>query len=138
MVLLRKVICAMVGTMKESLRYLNNAKEILKTVPAENSTYIDVKPVREAMGTAYLAVLEAINEHLIKQGFTKKELPKSVEGCRKLLQKYVAVRNGKVLREFEKLYDMLHIAGYYRGLLYDRDVVKEALKAAKSFIDKLD
>ena len=138
MVLLRQVICAMVGTMKESLRHLNNAKEILKTVPVEDSTYIDVKPVREAMGTAYLAVLEAINEHLIKQGFTKKELPKSVEGYRKLLQKYVAVRNDKVLREFEKLYDMLHIAGYYRGLLYDRDVVKEALKAAKSFIDKLD
>ena len=66
--------------MKESLRYLNNAKEILKTVPVEDSTYTDVKPVREAMGTAYLAVLEAINEVLIKQGFTKKELPKSVEG----------------------------------------------------------
>jgi len=123
--------------MKESLRYLNNAKEILKNVPVEDSTYTDVKPVREAMGTAYLAVLEAINEYLVKQGFTKKELPKSVEGYRKLLQKYVAVRNGKVLREFEKLYDMLHIAGYYRGLLYDREVVKEALKSAKSFIDKM-
>lgn len=127
----------LVRTMKESLRYLNHAKEILKSVPVEESTYMDVKPVREAMGTAYLAVLEAINEHLIKQGFTKKELPKSVEGYRKLLQKYVAVRNGEVLREFEKLYDMLHIAGYYRGLLYDRDVVKDALKAAKSFIDRI-
>lgn len=137
MLLLRKTIYARVGTMKESLRYLNNAKEILKTVPVEDSTYTDVKPVREAMGTAYLAVLEAINEHLVKQGFTKKELPKSVEGYRKLLQKYVAVRNGRVLREFEKLYDMLHIAGYYRGLLYDREVVKEALKAARSFIDKM-
>jgi len=123
--------------MKGSLRYLNNAKEILKTVPVEDSTYMDVKPVREAMGTAYLAVLEAINEYLIKRGFTKKELPKSVEGYRKLLQKYVAVRNGEIMREFEKLYDMLHIAGYYRGLLYDRDVVKDGLKAAKSFIDKL-
>ena len=123
--------------MKESLRYLNNAKEILKSVPVEDSTYADVKPVREAMGTAYLAVLEAIKEVLIKQGFTKKELPKSVEGYRKVLRKYVAVRNGKVLREFEKLYDMLHIAGYYRGLLYDRDVVKDALKAARSFIDKI-
>ena len=137
MPLLHDGICVRVKSMKESLRYLNNAKEILKTVPVEDSTYTDVKPVREAMGTAYLAVLEAINEYLIKQGFTKKELPKSVEGYRKVLQKYVAVRNGKVLREFEKLYDMLHIAGYYRGLLYDRDVVKDALKAAKSFIDRI-
>lgn len=123
--------------MKESLRYLNNAKEILKSVPVEDSTYTDVMPVREAMGTSYLAVLEAINEILIKQGFTKKELPMSVEGYRKVLRKYVAVRNGKVLGEFEKLYDMLHIAGYYRGLLYDREVVKDALKAARSFIDKI-
>jgi hypothetical protein len=127
MLLLRKIIYAIVEIMKESLRYLNNAKEILKTVPVEDSTYTDVKPVREAIGTAYLAVLEAVNEYLIKQGFTKKELPKSEEGYRKALQKYVAVRNGRVLREFEKLYDMLHIAGYYRGLLYDREVVKGSL-----------
>ena len=123
--------------MKEASRYLNNAKDILRSVSVEDNTYTDVKPVREALGTAYLAVLEAINERLIKQGLTKKELPKSVEGYRKFLRKYMAVRNGKLLREFEKLYDMLHIAGYYRGLLYDRDVVKDALKAAKTFIDKV-
>jgi len=122
---------------REASRYLNNAKDILRSVSVEDNTYTDVKPVREALGTAYLAVLEAINERLIKQGLTKKELPKSVEGYRKVLRKYMAVRNGKLLREFEKLYDMLHIAGYYRGLLYDRDVVKDALKAAKSFIDKV-
>ena len=123
--------------MKEASRYLNNAKDILRSVSVEDNTYTDVKPVREALGTAYLAVLEAINEHLIKQGLTKRELPKSVDGYRKFLRKYMAVRNGKLLREFEKLYDMLHIAGYYRGLLYDRDVVKDALKAAKTFIDKV-
>jgi hypothetical protein len=122
---------------REASRYLNNAKDILRSVSVEDNTYTDVKPVREALGTAYLAVLEAINERLIKQGLTKKELPKSVEGYRKFLRKYMAVRNGKLLREFEKLYDMLHIAGYYRGLLYDRDVVKDALKAAKTFIDKV-
>jgi hypothetical protein len=124
--------------MKEALRYLNNAKETLKLVPVEDNTYTDVKPVREALGTAYLAVLEAVNEYLVKQGFTKKELPKSVDGYRKALQKHIAVRNGKLLREFEKLYDMLHIAGYYRGLLYDTDVVKDALKAARAFINKLE
>jgi len=32
---------------------------------------------------------------------------------------------------------MLHIAGYYRGLLYDTNVVKEALKAAEAFIEKI-
>ncbi len=50
--------------MSEALRYLNNAKEILKSVPVEDNTYTDVKPVRKAFGTAYLAILEAINEYL--------------------------------------------------------------------------
>lgn len=103
--------------MREALRYLNNAKEILKSVPVEDNTYTDIKPVREAFATAYLAVLEAINEYLIKKGLMKKELPKSVDAYRKALQKYLAVRNGKVLRKFQKLYDALHIAGYYRGLI---------------------
>jgi len=124
--------------MKEALRYLKNAKEILKSVPIEDNTYIDIKPVQEAFATAYLAILEAINEYLInKVGLTKKELPKSVDAYRKVLQKYFSVRNGKILREFEKLYDALHIAGYYRGLIYDVDAVKVYIKAAEKFIEKI-
>ncbi|OGP31292.1 MAG: hypothetical protein A2X87_01815 [Deltaproteobacteria bacterium GWC2_42_51] len=124
--------------MKESVRYLNNAKEILKRAAIEDNTYTDVKPVREAFGTAYLAVLEAINEHLLKKGLTKKELPKSVEGYREALKKYISVHNGKLMREFEKLYDALHIAGYYRGLIYDVNAVKDYLKATKAFIEKIE
>jgi len=124
--------------MKEALRYLNNAKEILKSVPVEDNTYTDVKPVREALGTAYLAILEAINEYLItKKGLTKKELPKSVDAYREALRKHIAVHNGKLMREFEMLYDALHIAGYYRGLIYNTNAVKDYLKAAKAFIEKI-
>jgi hypothetical protein len=123
--------------MREALRYLNNAREILKSVPVEDNTYMDVKPVREAFSTAYLAVLEAINEYLMRKGLTKKELPKSIDAYRKALQKYLAVRDGKLLREFEMLYDALHIAGYYRGLIYNVDAVKDYLKAAKAFIAKI-
>jgi hypothetical protein len=124
--------------MREALRYLNNAREILKSVAVEDNTYTDIKPVREAFATAYLAVLEAINGYLgSKKGFTKKELPKSVDAYREILRKYMAVYDGKLLREFEKLYDMLHIAGYYSGLLYDTDVVKDALKSARAFIEKI-
>ena len=45
------------------------------------------------------------------------ELPKAVGEYRKILQKYLAVYDTKLLRESEKLYDMLHIACYYRSLL---------------------
>jgi len=123
--------------MNEALRYLNNAKEILKSSPIEDNIYTDVKPVREACGTAYLAVLMAIDEYLLNKGLTKKELPRSIDAYRKVLQKYLAVRNGKLLREFEMLYDALHIAGYYRGLIYNVEAVKDYLKAAKAFIEKI-
>lgn len=41
------------------------------------------------------------------------------------------------MREFEMLYDTLHIAEYYRALIYNVNMVKEAMKAAESFIKKL-
>jgi len=122
---------------RESLRYLENAKSIVRDVKIEGKYYTDIKPVREAFGTAYLAILEAINERLIKKGYTKKELPKSVAEYRKTLKKYFAVNNGKLAREFEGLYDTLHIAGYYRGLIYNVDMVKDSMKAAKEFIEKV-
>ena len=123
--------------MREALRYLNNAKEILKSIPVEDHTYTDIKPVREAFAAAYLAVLEAINEYLMKKGLTKKELPKSVDAYRKALQKYIVVHDGKLMRQFEMLYDALHIAGYYRRLVYNVDAVQDYLKAAKEFIVKI-
>jgi uncharacterized protein (UPF0332 family) len=123
--------------MKEALRYLQNAKEILKKAPIEEGRYEDVKYVQEACGTAYLAIIKAIDGDLMNKGLSKKELPKSTEGYRKALQKYFAVHDGKLTREFERLYEELHIAGYYRGLLGHVNVVKEALKAAEVFIEKI-
>jgi hypothetical protein len=123
--------------MKEALRYLNNAKEILNKAPIENNIFTDVKYVQEACGTAYLAILKAIDEYLLRKGLSKKELPRSIDAYRKALQKYLAVRDGKLLREFESLYEELHIAGYYRGNLHSVGVVKEALKSAKVFIEKI-
>jgi hypothetical protein len=123
--------------MKEALRYLENAKEMLKTVPVEDNTYTDVMPVQEACGTAYLAVLKAIDQYLIKKGVEEKELPQSVDGYREMIRKYLMIHDGKLLKEFEKLYKLLHIAGYYRGLLEDVTVVKDALKAAKIFTEKI-
>ena len=122
---------------REAVRYLNNARDILRHVPVGGDTYIDRKSVREAMGTAYLAVLEAINEALSRRGVARKDLPRSVDAYRAALQRHLAPRNGKLLRDFESLYDALHIAGYYRGLIYDRKMVRDALEAAQSFIEKV-
>jgi len=123
--------------MKEALRYLNNAKEILRKAPVEDGRYADVKYVQEACGTAYLAVLKAIDEFLLSRGLSRKELPRSVDAYRKVLQKHLGFHDGKLLREFEVIYDELHIAGYYRGMLHSVDVVKAALKGAREFIEKI-
>ena len=123
---------------REAVRYLSNARETLRRIPVEDDTYIDRKPVREAMGTAYLAVLEAINEALARRGVVRKDLPRSFEAYQAALRRHFAARDGKLLREFDKLYDALHIAGYYRGLIYDTKMVKEALRAAESFIAKIE
>jgi len=122
---------------KEALRYLNNAKEILSKVPIEADTYMDVKPVQEACGTAYLAILKAIDEYLIGKGVDPKDLPQTVDGYREVIKKHLSIRNGKLIKEFDMLYKALHIAGYYRGLLENANMVKAALKAAKNFIGKV-
>jgi len=123
--------------MKEALRYLKNAKDILKDAPLEGNRYKDTKYVQEACGIAYLAVLKAIDEYLLKKGVSKKELPRSVNGYRNALRRYAVIHNGKLLKEFEALYDELHIAGYYRGMLHSVGVVKEVIKGARDFIKKL-
>lgn len=123
--------------MREALRYLENAKEILRKAKIEGNFYVDKKPVREAFGTAYLAILEAINEALLKKGVAEKELPDSIDEYRKALRRYLSIHNVKLLKEFNLLYDSLHIYGYYKGAIYNVHAVKDYLKATKNFINRL-
>jgi hypothetical protein len=123
--------------MKEAIRYLENAKEILKKSPVEDDKYTDEKYVKSACGVAYLGILKAIEEHLLRKGITKKELPRKVEEYRKALQRYVSVHNGKLLNEFDALYNELHMAGYYRGLFQHTGIVREVFKKSRQFIEKL-
>ncbi len=125
------------ATPEPPLRYIENAKEALKRSPLEGNTYLDIKYVKSACGTAYLGVLKAIDECLLKKGLDKKQLPQSIEDYRDAIKRHLSVHNGKLLREFEMLYKALHIAGYYRGLLENAEMVKDALKAAEGFIEKI-
>jgi len=74
---------------------------------------------------------------LLNKGLSKSDLPKFVDTYRKSLKKYLSIHNGKLLRAFEDLYKELHIAGYYRGNLHSVRVVKEAFRAARSFVGKI-
>lgn len=122
---------------KEALRYIENAKEILKKSEIEENYYKDIKYVKTALGCAYLGVLKAIDDYLLSKGVPKEKLPKKAQEYEKALKKYANVHNGKLVRMFDALYDELHIGGYYRGLLRRVDTVKSALKGAQEFIEKL-
>jgi hypothetical protein len=121
----------------EAIRYLKNARELLYKSPIEDNRFTDIKYVREACGTAYLAILEAIDNYLVeKKGFSQKELPKSVEEYRAILHKHFASQNGKLLGQFSSLYKELHIAGYYQGLLEHVNAVKLIFQSAETFIKR--
>ncbi len=121
----------------EARRHLENAKACLRQAPVEGGTYTDIKYVQEACGTAYLAVLKAIDAALIRRGVDEKDLPQAVEAYREALQKHWAPKDGKWLRDFEKLYKLFHIAGYYRALLDDVKILREVFTMAETFIRRL-
>ncbi|MDI6788200.1 MAG: DUF5618 family protein [Planctomycetota bacterium] len=116
---------------------LHNAREILKKAPREGRTYTDIKFVQESCGTAYLSVIKSVDEYLLSRGLTKKELPRSYEDYQRTLRKHLSIHNGKLFREFNKLYDELHIAGYYRGLHCDVIIIKDIFNIAQQFIEKV-
>ncbi len=121
----------------ESKRYLANAKELLHKSPVEGTSYSDIKYVREACSTAYMAMLIAIDNYLLGRGVVPKNLTDSVDGYRAMLRKYASVHNGKLLKDFDSLYDELHIAGYYKGLLKHVTVLNVIFKETESFIKRL-
>ena len=117
-------------------RYLANAKETLAKAGIEDNRYVDIKYVKSACGIAYLGILKAIDDYLLKHGADEEKLPRKVEEYRKALTKY-SVHNGKLLGQFNALYRELHIAGYYHGDLQHVVVVKDTLKIAKDFVSTL-
>jgi hypothetical protein len=61
--------------MRETLRYLNNAREILRGIPIENNIYTEIKPVREAFGTAYSPYQRQSMKALSKKASLKRSYP---------------------------------------------------------------
>lgn len=96
---------------KESLRYMENAKETLQKAGKDFGTYKDKKYVRTASGTAYSAVLLALDEYLKQKEGLKFKKPKSIEDY----QSRITKQNKKLLALLIEAYDTLHLAGYYHG-----------------------
>lgn len=90
---------------REAIRYLENAREVLKKAPIEDNTFTDIKPVQEACETAYLAIIKAIDEHLVNSGIGPKDLPQSIDEYRKIIRKHLSTHNARFpgnLKSFTK------------------------------------
>ena len=123
--------------MADAIRYINNAKEILKKSKVVEGYYTDLKYVKSAFGILYLGILKAIDDFLFKRGVEEITLPKKIEEYMKYFKKYGSPYDGKLIKEFESLYKEVHIAGYYRSLLSSVKVVKDIFEESEKFIKKL-
>jgi len=119
----------------EAHRYYKNAKDTLRRSPIKGNAYQDMKYVQEACGTAYLAVLNALNGYLVERGMDPKKLPDSIEEYHAAFKKYL-VHNGKVKGALSNVYEILHVFGYYKGFS-TVDVVKIGFEKAKFLIEHL-
>lgn len=112
----------------EAERYLQNAREILRT-KAGNSVpgyYSDKKYVKMAANTAFSGVLVALDEIIPQSGKGRK----SVDTYRA----YLAGRNKKVLNDFNSAYNYLHLFGGYDGDL-NKKTADTGLELAKKILE---
>ncbi|KAA6342921.1 hypothetical protein EZS27_009381 [termite gut metagenome] len=116
----------------EAIRYMDNAKEILKKAGKEDKYYNDRKYVRIACGAAYHGVLIALDAYLLLKGIEKKKGRKSVE----YYNENIGKSDKKLLRHLVVAYDTLHLSGYYDGNL-SYDVIKTGFDEAYEIIDQI-
>lgn len=120
---------------REAVRYLDNAREILsKKAKKRDWYYEDEKYVRTAFGTVYNGVLKALDTflELKDKTITKKHGRLSVQDYQKVLTGL----NQKLLNEFNSAYDILHLSGYYDGIL-KADVIHSGLDSFAEILNKI-
>ena len=121
---------------REALRYFENAREILSSKARKKDRYYeDGKYVRMACGTAYSGVLKALDAYLSLKGkpiHRKKYARISVDDYRKRL---ALIDNG-VLNRFNTSYQILHLDGYYDGLL-NVDVIQAGLHSFAEILEEI-
>ena len=97
---------------KEAIRYVDNARDILKLAGKEDKFYADVKYVQTACGTAYLGIMKALDFLFDIKNVPKRRGRKSIEYYHTTLSKV----DKKLLNHLNDAYSILHIEGYYGGI----------------------
>ena len=117
----------------EAMRYMDNAKEYLKSAKKEGSFYQDKKYVKTACGTAYSGLLVAMDGFLqLRDIKSNKKERKSIE----FYQSNITKIDKKILDYLNNAYQVLHLWGYYDGIR-SASIVKEGFDEAYKIINKI-
>lgn len=98
---------------QEAMRYIENAREQLKLAGKDGKFYIDEKYVKSASGIAYLGVLKALDFLFDIKNIDKQRGRKSIE----YYQRNLARIDSKLLKNLNEAYHLLHLDGYYGGIV---------------------
>ena len=116
----------------EAIRYMDNAKETLQKAGKSGKLYQDEKYVKTACGTAYNGVLKALDGYFYIRDVKKRKGRKSIEYYRE----NTAVLDKKMLSYLNSAYEVLHLSGYYDGIL-SVPVIKSGFDVAYDIIAKI-
>jgi hypothetical protein len=118
----------------EAIRYMDNAREVLKKANKEDSYYHDKKYVKMACGTAYSGVWLALDAFLQLKGvkLANKRTRKSIE----YYTSHITQMDRKLLADVNLAYEILHLYGYYDGI-QDAVVVKRGMDLGHKIIDRI-
>ena len=117
----------------EAIRYMDNAKETLQKAGKDGKLYQDEKYVKTACGTAYNGVLKAMDGYFYSLGIEKRKGRKSIEYYRENAAKL----DKKLLSYLNSVYEVLHLSGYYDGIL-SVPIIKSGFDVAYDIIAKIE
>jgi hypothetical protein len=115
---------------EEAIRYVNNARKILKEVPVKDKEYTDIKRVKMAAGVAYARV------DIAAKWFIKYKNPKAVIKGDTDITRELRKLDKKAVNLYSRAWLLLHKGSYYHtsGV----DVVTDAsIDSAEDFISSL-
>jgi len=120
---------------KESMRYIDNAKEILSTKANKNGDYYsDAKYVRMASNTAYNGLLLSLDALFDYKGINVANKSKEDRASKKTYTGGLGQINKSMIQKYEAAYRHLHLYGGYDGELYF-PTINNGIKVAVEIID---
>jgi hypothetical protein len=127
----------------EAMRYMANAKDMLKKAGRDGKHFKDSKYVSSASGIAYKGALVALDAWLQLKGV---KLPRSARDAKDgklekgksigFYKKVLTNLDKKLLSDLDGVYRSLHLDGYYDGVLW-AGTIDTGFDAAHEIINRI-